>query len=60
MAPPGLGISADWPSARTSGSANAGVAVRIPAVAMPAAAAIVFMAIFENITSNSFRYVPVI
>jgi hypothetical protein len=27
---------------------------------MPAAAAIVFMAIFENITSNSFRYVPVI
>jgi hypothetical protein len=34
--------------------------VRIPAVAMPAATAIVFMAIFEDITSNSFRYVPVI
>jgi hypothetical protein len=50
MVPPMLEISAIWPNASACGSAKAGVAIKAPAVAIPAAEAVTFNAMCENIT----------
>jgi hypothetical protein len=54
-----LEISAIWPNASACGSAKAGVAIKAPAVAIPAAAAVAFNAMCENITwIPSLQFLP--